>query len=95
MLADQDDAQRVFDLWIRPLGNPREPATNLVASAVDITGRFESEQTQRLLMRELDHRMKNTLQVIQAVIRRRPGRRHRSTCSSARCSGGSCHVARP
>ena len=70
VLADQDDAQRVFDLWIRPLGNPREPATNLVASAVDITGRFESEQTQRLLMRELDHRMKNTLQVIQAVIRR-------------------------
>ena len=46
------------------------PPTNLVASAVDITGRHEGEQTQRLLMRELDHRMKNTLQVIQAVIRR-------------------------
>ena len=46
------------------------PPANLVASAVDITGRYESEQAQRLLMRELDHRMKNTLQVIQAVIRR-------------------------
>jgi two-component sensor histidine kinase len=41
-----------------------------VASAVDVTDRYESEQTQRLLMRELDHRMKNTLQVIQAIIRR-------------------------
>ena len=70
MISDDDDAQRVFDLWVRPLGNATGPPTNLVASAIDITGRHESEQTQRLLMRELDHRMKNTLQVIQAVIRR-------------------------
>ncbi len=70
MLTDEDDTQRVFDVWIRPLGNAAEPQVNLVASAVDITGRHEGEQTQRLLMRELDHRMKNTLQVIQAVIRR-------------------------
>lgn len=70
MLTGDDDEQRVFDLWIRPFGNPGEPPANLVASAVDITARYESEQTQRLLMRELDHRMKNTLQVIQAVIRR-------------------------
>ena len=70
MLAGEEDTQRVFDLWIRPLGDPDALPTNLVASAVDITGRYESEQTQRLLMRELDHRMKNTLQVIQAVIRR-------------------------
>ena len=51
-------------------GRSASPAGNLVVSAVDITDRYESEQTQRLLMRELDHRMKNTLQVIQAVIRR-------------------------
>ena len=70
ILTDDNDAQRVFDLWIRSLGAPGEPSTNLVASAVDITARYESEQAQRLLMRELDHRMKNTLQVIQAVIRR-------------------------
>ena len=41
-----------------------------MASAVDVTARYESERTQLLLMRELDHRIKNTLQVIQAVIRR-------------------------
>ena len=67
-LTGSEGDESVFDLWIRPLG-PR-PAAHLVASAADITDRHEGEQTQRLLMRELDHRMKNTLQVIQAVIRR-------------------------
>ena len=70
MLLGEDETQRVFDLWIRPLGHAAAPPANIVASAVDITSRHEGEQTQRLLMRELDHRMKNTLQVIQAVIRR-------------------------
>lgn len=64
------DNRQVLDLWIRPLESPRGEVTNLVVSAVDVTDRYESEETQRLLMRELDHRMKNTLQVIQAVIRR-------------------------
>jgi PAS domain S-box-containing protein len=59
------DGRQVFDLWIR-----RKETQNLVASAVDVTDRYEAEETQRLLMRELDHRMKNTLQVIQAIIRR-------------------------
>jgi PAS domain S-box-containing protein len=61
-----DDDRHVFDLWIRC----KELTGNLVASAVDVTPRYESEQAQLLLMRELDHRIKNTLQVIQAVIRR-------------------------
>ncbi len=69
-LADGEDEERVYDLWIRSLPHGDGPPSNLVASAVDITDRHEGEQTQRLLMRELDHRMKNTLQVIQAVIRR-------------------------
>ncbi len=60
------DDRHVFDLWIRC----KELTGNLVASAVDVTARYESEQAQLLLMRELDHRIKNTLQVIQAVIRR-------------------------
>lgn len=61
-----EDDRHVFDLWIRG----KEVTGNIVASAVDVTARYESEQTQLLLMRELDHRIKNTLQVIQAVIRR-------------------------
>jgi len=66
MKLDTPEGGQVFDLWIR-----RKPQTgNLVASAVDVTARYEAEETQLLLMRELDHRMKNTLQVIQALIRR-------------------------
>jgi two-component sensor histidine kinase/CHASE1-domain containing sensor protein len=64
------DHRQVLDLWIRPLESSRGAVTGLVVSAVDVTDRYESEETQRLLMRELDHRMKNTLQVIQAIIRR-------------------------
>jgi two-component sensor histidine kinase len=67
--ADSDQRQ-VLDLWIRPLESSGGEVANVVASAVDVTDRYESEETQRLLMRELDHRMKNTLQVIQAIIRR-------------------------
>lgn len=62
----REEERRVFDLWI----HRKELTGNLVASAVDVTARYESEQAQLLLMRELDHRIKNTLQVIQAVIRR-------------------------
>jgi two-component sensor histidine kinase/CHASE1-domain containing sensor protein len=65
-----DETRQVLDLWIRSLGSEQGGVDNLVASAVDVTDRYESEETQRLLMRELDHRMKNTLQVIQAIIRR-------------------------
>ncbi len=70
-------SRKVIDLWIRPLTSTSGEPNHLVASAVDVTDRYESEETQRLLMRELDHRMKNTLQVIQAIIRR-TARSHRT-----------------
>jgi two-component sensor histidine kinase len=66
MKLESSEGRQVFDVWIRR----KELTGNLVASAVDVTDRYEAEETQRLLMRELDHRMKNTLQVIQAIIRR-------------------------
>ncbi len=64
------DEEHVFDVWIRPIVDSKGRVENIVLSAVDVSARYEAEQTQRLLMRELDHRMKNTLQVIQAIIRR-------------------------
>ncbi|MEP0323002.1 HWE histidine kinase domain-containing protein [Bauldia litoralis] len=67
---DVDEESRVLDLWVRPLTPKSARTHNLVATAVDVTDRHEAQEIQRLLMRELDHRMKNTLQVIQAVIRR-------------------------
>lgn len=68
--VEEDGTRRVVDLWLRPLIATHGDPVHLVASAVDVTDRYEGEETQRLLMRELDHRMKNTLQVIQAIIRR-------------------------
>jgi PAS domain S-box-containing protein len=68
--VDIDDEPTVLDLWVRPLTPTSARSHNLVATAVDVTDRHEAQETQRLLMRELDHRMKNTLQVIQAIIRR-------------------------
>ena len=68
--VERENTRTVLDLWIRPLKSSHGDPHNLVASAVDVTDRYESEETQKLLMRELDHRMKNTLQVIQAIIRR-------------------------
>jgi two-component sensor histidine kinase len=44
--------------------------SHLVVSALDVSERVEAAETERLLMRELDHRMKNTLQVVQGVVRR-------------------------
>jgi PAS domain S-box-containing protein len=78
---DVDDAE----LWIMdcPNGSPRwvectiapvtrthpdAPAT-LVATVNDITERKESQQRQALLSREVDHRAKNVLAIVRAVIR--------------------------
>lgn len=40
-----------------------------IGSVIDITDRKESEERQNLLMREVDHRAKNVLAVVQAVVR--------------------------
>ena len=70
LAIERDTGREVIDLWIRPLIATHGDPVHIVASAVDVTDRYEGEEAQRLLMRELDHRMKNTLQVIQAIIRR-------------------------
>ena len=60
---------RWFDLHIQPLRNLRGDIVGLTCAAVDITERKESEAHLRLLMRELTHRSKNLLAVIQAMAR--------------------------
>lgn len=70
LTVEIDNEPTVLDLWLRPITAKTARTHNLVATAVDVTDRHEAQETQRLLMRELDHRMKNTLQVIQAIIHR-------------------------
>jgi len=66
-----DDLQtpRWLDLYIEPLRTESGSVIGLACIAVDISRRKEDEAHLRLLLRELTHRSKNLLAVIQAVAR--------------------------
>lgn len=57
------------DLHIEPLRNDTGDIIGLTCASVDVTERKEGEAHLRLLMRELTHRSKNLLAVIQAMAR--------------------------
>jgi two-component sensor histidine kinase len=62
--------------WVLKTAEPRfaEGGTycGLVGSSVDVTERREAEERQALLLRELDHRAKNALAVVQAAVHLTP-----------------------
>jgi PAS domain S-box-containing protein len=66
---DDDAGPRWFDLRIEPLRDVTGYVLGLVGTAVDVTKRKTDEAHMRLLMRELTHRSKNLLAVIQAMAR--------------------------
>ena len=67
-IADGPDASWQ-DLHIEPLHNEAGNIVGLTCAAIDVTERKEGEAHLRLLMRELTHRSKNLLAVIQAMAR--------------------------
>ena len=69
VVIESDHGPRCYDLHIEPLSNESGGVVGLTCAAVDITERKESEAHLRLLMRELTHRSKNLLAVIQAMAR--------------------------
>jgi PAS domain S-box-containing protein len=58
-----------YDLTVQPLLDDVGHTIGIIAGAVDITRYKEQEARIRLLMRELTHRSKNLLTVIQAIMR--------------------------
>jgi PAS domain S-box-containing protein len=60
---------RWYDLHLEPLRDAAGATVGLTGTAVDVTERKEGEAHLRLLMRELTHRSKNLLAVIQAMAR--------------------------
>lgn len=68
-LRRHDSAYR----WALDAATPRRDAEGshlgYIGSVIDITERKDSEQRQNLLMREIDHRAKNVLATVQAVLR--------------------------
>lgn len=67
-LAD-GPGMRWHDLHVEPLRNETGAIVGLTCAAVDVTERKEGEAHLRLLLRELTHRSKNLLAVIQAMAR--------------------------
>jgi PAS domain S-box-containing protein len=65
----QDATENWYDLTVHPLTDDHGAVTGIIAGAVDITRYKEQEARIRLLMRELTHRSKNLLTVIQAIMR--------------------------
>src|SRR3974390_1038306 len=63
---------RWHDLHIEPLRNDAGEIVGLTCASVDVTERKEGEAHLRLLLRELTHRSKNLLAVIQAMARQTP-----------------------
>lgn len=62
--------------WLVARGRTRRDAagrvTHIVGVNVDVTARHAAEERQRVLMREVDHRAKNALTVVQATLRLTP-----------------------
>ncbi|HEU5017834.1 MAG TPA: HWE histidine kinase domain-containing protein [Pseudolabrys sp.] len=69
-IAFQDTTgMRWHDVHVEPLRNEAGEIMGLTCAAVDVTERKEGEAHLRLLLRELTHRSKNLLAVIQAMAR--------------------------
>jgi len=60
---------RWYDVHIEPLRDDAGSVVGLTGASVDVTARKEGEAHLRLLLRELTHRSKNLLAVIQAMAR--------------------------
>lgn len=65
----EGDARTYFDLHIEPRAQAEGEVSGVVCAAVDVTERKRNEQRMRLVMRELSHRSKNLLTVVQAIAR--------------------------
>ncbi|MFV3074081.1 HWE histidine kinase domain-containing protein [Niveispirillum fermenti] len=62
-------ARQVLSVNAVPIRDEGARIIGCTATVLDVTGRYEAEDRQRLLMREVDHRAKNALAVAQAVVR--------------------------
>ncbi len=62
-------ARLVLSVNVAAIRDPNGRIIGCTATVMDVTARYEAEDRQRLLMREVDHRAKNALAVAQAVVR--------------------------
>jgi PAS domain S-box-containing protein len=55
-----------LEIGLNPVGRDRKPA--VLATVIDITGRKTAEEMQRVIVQELQHRMRNAMSVVQAIV---------------------------
>lgn len=62
-----DGRERIWDFSIVPLEPLADGRRLCLTAAVDVTERYRAAEQQSLLLRELDHRVKNTLATVQSI----------------------------
>lgn len=81
-------------LWFESRSHLTSDGRRIVAVSRDVTRRMESEERQRRLTRELDHRVKNTLAMVLALLRRTARARGRDDALFESCESRILAVAR-
>lgn len=67
VFTTKDGADVIFQSSMAPLRTSADEIIGLVGVSVDVTDRKRAEQHQRLLINELNHRVKNTLALVQGL----------------------------
>ncbi len=62
-----DDGGRWFSVWLDPRLEKGGSVSGIVSTIVDVTSQKHREQTLRTLLREVSHRSKNLLAIIQSI----------------------------
>ena len=63
----KEPEERVVDFVFQPILDGNGEVTGIFAEGSDVTERHRSEEHQRLLLNELNHRVKNTLTTVQSI----------------------------
>lgn len=71
LLRWKDDGpleERFLDFVYQPIRDEKDKVTNIFVQGSDVTERVRAENHQKLLINELNHRVKNTLASIQSIV---------------------------
>lgn len=69
MEIDAGGSSRWYEIGVDPMVNPAGDVTGITTAAIDITHRKRNEAQLKLLLRDVTHRAKNVLAVVNAIAR--------------------------
>ena len=71
---DEPDAARWYEVGVDPMINQAGEVTGITTAAIDVTHRKRNEAQLKLLLRDVTHRAKNVLAVVNAIARQTAAR---------------------